>query len=494
MLVDNGVHGDSRVQKVARSAAQMGWDVILLGRSPDGKPRRWRLGDARVRLLTVPLTTKARYQVRRAPLRRPLAYPPGPVIAQRKREVELRRLKLTTLRAKLAAADRSRLVSRGTVLVTKVVYGVANRWVRVRLSQTESLAEARKNLAGPIDRFAVAFWEKAMGKRSWRQLDPMLWDYELSFGPVIDKLRPAIIHAHDSRMIAVGARAKLRAQARGRDVKLVWDAHEYRPGVGHSNPRRHVAYCANELEFVPYADSVITVSEPLADLLIERHKLTTRPSIVLNAPDVAWRDDAGEAPPKLRDLCGITDDTPLLVYCGVASAPRGLDIMVEALPMIPAAHVALVINNHGTPYVRKLVARAKALQAGHRLHILPYVDPYQIVPFLSQADAGVHPLHHTLNHEIGVSTKFYEYAHAGLPIVVSDVKLMTETIQQVGNGVVFKAKNLADYIRAVYNVLDDPRRYRAAYEAPGLLDAWTWARQARILGELYDELKPRTLA
>ena len=36
MLVDNGVEGDSRVQKTARSAAEAGWDVTLLGCSTTG--------------------------------------------------------------------------------------------------------------------------------------------------------------------------------------------------------------------------------------------------------------------------------------------------------------------------------------------------------------------------------------------------------------------------------------------------------------------------
>ena len=54
MLVDNGVEGDSRVQKQARSAAQAGWDVVLLGRSPDKKTHRWKFGKARVRLVPMP--------------------------------------------------------------------------------------------------------------------------------------------------------------------------------------------------------------------------------------------------------------------------------------------------------------------------------------------------------------------------------------------------------------------------------------------------------
>lgn len=54
MLVDNGVNGDSRVQKEARSMAAAGWDVVLLGKSPTKKDQRWQLGDAEVRLLHVP--------------------------------------------------------------------------------------------------------------------------------------------------------------------------------------------------------------------------------------------------------------------------------------------------------------------------------------------------------------------------------------------------------------------------------------------------------
>jgi hypothetical protein len=51
MLVDNGVRGDSRVQKAARSAAAAGWDVTLLGCVPGSAGESWELGGAQVRLL-----------------------------------------------------------------------------------------------------------------------------------------------------------------------------------------------------------------------------------------------------------------------------------------------------------------------------------------------------------------------------------------------------------------------------------------------------------
>ncbi|HZB31994.1 MAG TPA: hypothetical protein VE465_17690, partial [Streptosporangiaceae bacterium] len=88
MLVDNGVEGDSRVQKTARSAAAAGWDVVLLGRAPGRRRVTRRLGGAEVWLIPVPAPLGRRYECRRAPLRNPLAYPPGPLAAYRKRRVK----------------------------------------------------------------------------------------------------------------------------------------------------------------------------------------------------------------------------------------------------------------------------------------------------------------------------------------------------------------------------------------------------------------------
>ena len=42
-----------------------------------------------------------------------------------------------------------------------------------------------------------------------------LWDWELAYGPVVDELEPDLIHAHDFRMLGVGARAAIRARRAG---------------------------------------------------------------------------------------------------------------------------------------------------------------------------------------------------------------------------------------------------------------------------------------
>jgi glycosyltransferase involved in cell wall biosynthesis len=178
----------------------------------------------------------------------------------------------------------------------------------------------------------------------------------------------------------------------------------------------------------------------------------------------------------------------LLVYGGAAAPARGLSTMVGALPALPGVHAALVVNKPAGRYAADLAASARRVGVADRVHFLDYVPHESVVPFLAEADAGVIPIHHYLNHEISLVTKFFEYSHARLPIVVSDVRTMAATVRRTGQGEVFRAGDVADYVRAVRAVLAAPARYRAAYDAPGLLSGWTWRRQAEVLDRLYARL------
>lgn len=499
MLVDNGVNGDSRVQKAARSAADAGWQVILLGKSPNRSEQTWRLGEAEVRLIPVGTAMRGRrYESRRAPLRRPLAYRSRSLASSRKQQVRAWRAELYQRNADLrvaAATGRSRLslsAGRARLVLPRLAARVTGPWVSLRERQTRVFKDGRTTMDAPLDRFTTRFWKTVSGDRVWRRFDPYLMEFELAFGPVIDELRPDLIHAHDFRMIGVGARAKTRALAKGRPVKLLYDAHEYLPGIRpwSPNPRWLLAQCAYEREYISYADALVTVSDGVADLLVKEHGLTERPDIVLNAPMAVPDPDratAGEGP-GLRELCGVEPDTPLVLYIGGAAPQRGLATMIEALPLLEGVHAAFVVNRPDGPLMKELMERAAELGAADRVHAMPYVPYDQVVPFISTADAGVSPMHHWLNHEVALNNKFFEYSHARLPLVVSDVKTLAETVRETGQGEVFEAENPADYARAVREVLADPKKYRAAYDKPGLLEQWTWEAQAEVIDKVYVRL------
>lgn len=493
MLVDNRVEGDSRVQKEARSMAARGWDVVLLGRSPDRQPHHWKIGDARVRLIPMPVPLlRPRHTFRRSPLRAPLAYPAGPLASYQRQQALARRADARILRDQLAgkrtAGASPSAPERARVFLNRAYAKARGELVELRVKQTEDLARRRQTMDAPLDVLATRFWRTTMGNRAWRRLDPNLWDWELAYGPVVDELAPDLIHANDFRMIGVGARAKIRAAAEGRTIKLVWDAHEFLPGrdVPGMHPRWHEAQIAHEAEFVPYADAVCTTSEMMVELLSSQHDLPGTPAIVRNAPTVGLDSDV-DTGPGVRALCGLADDVPLLLYIGVTAPQRGVDTMIEALPRLDGVHVALVAKQ--SPNLERLTTLAEKLGVSGRVHALPYVPVDQIVGHIASVDVGVFPALHNLSHDSDLPTKFYEYAQARLPMVVSDVRTTAETTRMLGQGEVFRAGDVDDYLRAVRAVLADLPRYRKAYdERADLLAEWMWEPQADVLDSVYTRL------
>lgn len=493
MLVDNNVRFDSRVQKAASSAAERGWDVVLLGlKDASDEVTEWKIGQATVRLIPAPTPMKVRrFEYRRGGLRSPLAYPPGRLAGYRAQRVKAWQADLRFRRASLSVRRPAWApLGRFALGVQLFVAKLADRWVGFRRARTQALVLHRKQVDGRLDRFATAMWQKLLGDRAWRRLDPGLWDWELAYGPAIDQLKPDIIHANDFRMLFVGARAATRIKAAGRPVKLLWDAHEFLPGMQPwtSHPRWRPAMMAVEREYAPHADAVVTVSDELADLLVAEHGLEERPGIVLNAPLVDEIASSSSTVVDIKTACGLTEDTPLIVYSGLAAPKRGLSTMVEALPMLDGVHVALVVFNPEWPYVVELRRRAESLGVLDRLHLMPYVPIEDIVPYLATADIGAIPLHHWPNHEISLANKFFEYSHARLPVLVSDVEAMATKVRETGQGEVFIAEDVDDYVRAVKDLLADTERYRRAYDTPGLLEAWTWERQAEELERTYTRL------
>ncbi len=492
MLVQNGVVGDSRIQKEAETAARAGWEVILLGRTNGKRAEEWTVGGARVKLIPVPRTfDKRRHEVRRAWLRSPLAYPPGPLQDYRRKQVRAWKTDLATARARRAPGPAGGPGALGLALKSALVTA-ARVWIGLRSRLTDRLRERRSKATGLPERLAKRFWTALLGDRAWRRLDPALWELELAFGPVVDELAPDLIHANDFQMLGVGARAKLRAAAAGHRVKLVWDAHEYLPEMHpwKKHPWWKDAQLAHEREFAPCADAVVTVSDTVAELLQDRHRLPRTPVVVMNVPDTGAAEDAPE--PGLRERCGIGPADPLLVYSGAPLEQRGLHLLVEALPSLPGVHAAFVVSKPHWRYVKNLQRRAAKLGVDERVHVLSYVPYQQVVPFLSEADAGVIPLHHWGNHEISLITKFFEYSHARLPVVVSDVKAMAALVRETGQGEVFRAEDLDDFVRAAKSVLTDPDAYREAYERRVPLHEWTWAEQGRRLTDLYREMLDRS--
>jgi glycosyltransferase involved in cell wall biosynthesis len=483
VLATAPLDGDSRALRVAKAAQDAGYRVTLIGEPP----ARFAAADgAAVREVTV-RNTLASHRIRRPhpTLRWPLAYHSAESCEHRAALLAARRSLLRTRRAELLLVHRPlplRALAWCGYVVSWLRHGVKSVWTRARAAQYRAAVRHRETPHSRLDNLTTELARLLLGRRAWRRLDPGLLDEEVAYGPVLDSVRPHLIHALGHRALGLAIRAALRAEASGHRVEVVWDAPPRTPAA---TRRATIAADAHERTFAREADGVVTVGDRLARELRDRHQLAATPTVVRNAPPLT---DHGDPHPGVRARCHLAGDVPLLVHTGPPAADRGADTVIEALPKLYDLHAAFVVPDPGHPEVAALRERAARLGVHARVHVLPYVPVAEIPAFLSAADIGVLPVHKLPHHQAVLSSRYLEYAHARLPVVVSDVRAMSAATLELGNGEVFRARDTADFVRAVGAILTNPKRYRKAYDRVDVLRQWSWQTESTALIDLYERL------
>ncbi len=379
----------------------------------------------------------------------------------------------------------------------------AGRYLLARAVLTARMLRWRAQWAVNVGhRLAWRHWDDVRQKRALlattRGTLPEVEDYAAAFAPVLDELEPDIIHAHHPLVLGTAVRAARRRRAAGHRCFVVYDAREDFLGIpkqeqGHW--RRHSALVREEARHIHSADAVITVSEPITRTLDERYGLPRRPGLVLNVPVDDERIRPGNVVgPTVREVAGLSEDVPLLVYGGAVSRARGIEVIVDALPRLPGVHAAVVPVPHPHPHAPALMARAISLEVGERLHFCAPVDQDHLLHYLSGADVAVMPLRTgSANIEQALPNKLFENLHARLPIVTSDAELIARFVREHHLGEVFSfdgeddgAANLAGAVRRL--LADPPDTGGAHWEE--LRRAYSWQGQEPAIRELYSALVP----
>ncbi len=480
MVVANGITGDSRVIKTALSAAEAGWDVHLIGRAtpraPAGEERMGRVSIHRLEVRPVlsrnhrtPVTSLWRRMIR------PFGY--------------ASREEMQAARAWANAINREAIDRRLSLPHVSFFAGL-----RIRLSLVFILLRRKVvGLRRRIRRLAVGgrtTYRKEAHKRrrtqDWRYLSPQLHDMERAYGPRIDMLDPDLIHAHDITMLGIAGRAAAVLTAKrageGRQATTwLYDSHEYVQGV-RWRPADGPAYRGLEEEFICRADAVVTVSDELASVLQHRYELAATPTVLRNVPfsESRCRQD-------VRRECGVGPDVNLLVYSGWLAPDRGVGTVVRALPLVPDAHLGLVVGSRRDAHLLELLDLATELGVRDRVHVADYVPADQVVAFLSTATVGLCPFDETPNTSVSLASKFYEYMHARIPIVGSDLAVQGPALKNFGNGESFTPGDAVSCAEAISKVLADPREYVSRVSLR-TLKKFSWEVQSRVLISLYTEL------
>jgi glycosyltransferase involved in cell wall biosynthesis len=361
-------------------------------------------------------------------------------------------------------------------------------------------ALAFNKLIQAVFRFRSHFYLRYAGRNSqkpprrrpisWRRFLTNIQDMDAVVTPWVWRLEPDLVHANDIYVLSAVMNARAIMRRRGRDVPMVYDAHEYVAAYPRGDRRFDAAYNRMEQELAPQFDAVVTVSEPIADAMWRDLKLPHRPVVVHNSPDL--RQTAAPAGRSVRQAAGVAPGVPLMVYSGVIQDQRNVPGVIRALPLMPEVHFAVVcVPSTTVPLAQRLLDTARAVGVEDRVHLVEPVAPEAIAEYLSTADVGIDPMDtHFGQHAYALPNKLFDYLHAGLPVAVSTNEYERQFVETNQLGTVFDPDSPDQMAQAVLDAIAGADRFCQNAKASGVLAEYSWAGQVERLVTLYQELVP----
>ncbi|MBN1922878.1 MAG: glycosyltransferase family 4 protein [Anaerolineae bacterium] len=296
--------------------------------------------------------------------------------------------------------------------------------------------------------------------------------------------RVTVFHAHDANTLpAAWLAAKLHKAA------LIYDAHELETGRNFGNSTLAGIYrrfwALPEQLLIRKADAIITVCNGIADELVTRYGIT-RPTVVVNCPE------RYPAPPsnRLREELSIPQHLRILLYVGTIAKGRGLEVLLTATQRIP--EVATVLLGDG-PLLEKLQQQEKS--DGLQRVYLPGKVPLEELPsYVASADIGITTIQATCrSYYYALPNKLFEYIHAGIPVIGSNLPEIANVIRSYEVGEVVDPNDLDAVTRSIRHFIEDSAWYEKAQDnTQRATEVYNWERESEKLLSLYERLKDKT--
>jgi glycosyltransferase involved in cell wall biosynthesis len=298
------------------------------------------------------------------------------------------------------------------------------------------------------------------------------------------RIKPDIIYAHDFFLLFPGWLASRITRA-----KLVYDAHELIvPDDGHFRSLSHRLFHLLEHICVRHADLVIAANQSRAAIMKNHYNMSRHPIVVRNIPS--------SGPTTQEHLTfqygrlAHSSDRIRLLYQGIMSRARGLDVFIRVLPLLGEQYELIMVGDGpGVDFFREL---AIELGVSDRVVCFGRVPADQLPGITRQCSIGI--VSYSFddpNQRNCAPNKVYEYAQAGIPLVATGQDVLRELVGDSGIGVILPpaydlAATVREYAAAIRYVAN--HRHACIARIPEFLSNNNWDIEKTRLKTCFTEL------
>jgi glycosyltransferase involved in cell wall biosynthesis len=276
------------------------------------------------------------------------------------------------------------------------------------------------------------------------------------------------------------------APARWMGAKLILDMHEITPEFYISKYRtRDTSWFIRLLKWLErisfnYADHVITINEPIQDLLSERGLSRSKSTVIMNAAD---ESRFAATPPTADGAAPSGSSKFVMMYHGTLTNIYGLDIAIEAFNRahheMPGAELWILGSGPEASHLNSLVER---YELGSKVKLLGEVLPSQIPGLLKQCTVGVLPIRRDVFLDFAFPNKLPELVIMGKTVIVSRLKAIRTYFSETALAY-FEPNSSQDLANTMVGL----------YRDPGLRERLAQRAKLEYVGIRWDIMKDRYL-
>jgi glycosyltransferase involved in cell wall biosynthesis len=251
-----------------------------------------------------------------------------------------------------------------------------------------------------------------------------------------------MIHANDLNALIPSYFASRKLKCR-----LVYDSHELFPENDAYINRPLARWLLTKIEsyLIKRCDMVISVSNAAAEYFQKKYKIE-KPCVITNS---ALKIDKSQLKSAKSDKFEVLNH-------GQFYAGRGYDIMARSGKYLSEyPDIELVIRGFGP--MEEELKKIASENSPSNFRIDPKVTVTELIPMASLSRVGVaitEPI--CENFKYSVSNKIFEYAAAGLPVIMSDIPEHRYLNEKYDFGIILKENTPECFSEAVITLYNDP--------------------------------------
>lgn len=290
---------------------------------------------------------------------------------------------------------------------------------------------------------------KATGKRKFRRshklrsfLRILIDSYKIC--REIKRQNPEIIHANDLNALVPAYYASKHAKS-----KLIYDTHEVfleNNNVYNSFIKRNF-WGFYENKIIRKVDKVVCVSHAAAEYFAKKYDIQLPMVVTHGAREI---DRISISQPKAEAF--------EILNHGQFYYGRGYDVMVRAAKLSTNPNIVFVLRGFGV-----LEKELRDYVSESHIENVRFDDPVKTNELINKAassSVGVAvTIPYCLNFKLSVSNKLFEYAAAGLPVIMSDVPEHRYLNNKYHFGIILKENTPECFLDAVLKLYEDKELY-----------------------------------